>query len=413
MSDFYDSLECRDQDERESTQMDALSRQVAHAQQHAPAYTRLLEGVDDAGIYSRDALARLPLTCKDELVDLQRLALPFGEFCAIKAPELNRVFSSPGPIYEPGSQRPDFWRFARALFAAGFRAGDLLHNCFAYHFTPAGAMVESGAHALGCTVFPAGPGQLEAQVKSIADLRPDGYVGTPSFLKLILDKADELGVDVSSLKKALVSGEYLPPALRENFADRGIHVLQCYATADLGLIAYESDAREGMIVDEGIVLEIVRPGTGDPVPEGEVGEMVVTTLCPDYPLLRFATGDLSAILAGASPCGRTNRRIKGWMGRADQTAKVRGMFVRPSQVAQIVNKHPDVIKARLVVESVNDADSMVLHCEVAKAAPEGLAEALVTTIRQVCNLRGEVTFVPVDSLANDGKVIDDLRPVAS
>lgn len=413
MSDFFDTLERRDQDERESTQMEALVRQVAHAQQHAPAYTRLLEGVDVAGVNSRDALARLPLTCKDELVGLQRQALPFGGFCAIKAPELNRVFSSPGPIYEPGSQRADFWRFARALYAAGFRAGDLLHNCFAYHFTPAGAMVESGAHALGCTVFPAGPGQLEAQLQSIADLRPDGYVGTPSFLKLILDKADELGVDVTSLKKALVSGEYLPPALRETFAGRGINVLQCYATADLGLIAYESDAREGMIVDEGIVLEIVRPGTGDPVSEGEVGEVVVTTLCPDYPLLRFATGDLSAVLSGASPCGRTNRRIKGWMGRADQTAKVRGMFVRPSQVAQILSQHPEVIRGRLVVESVNDADSMVLHCEVVNPSPEGLAEAIVATIRQVCNLRGEVNLVPVDSLANDGKVIDDLRPVAS
>jgi phenylacetate-CoA ligase len=272
-------------------------------------------------------------------------------------------------------------------------------------------MVEAGAHALGCTVFAAGPGQLEAQVHAIADLRPDGYVGTPSFLKLIVDKADELGVDVSSLRKALVSGEYLPPTLRESFADRGINVLQCYATADLGLIAYESDAREGMIVDEGIVLEIVRPGTGDPVPEGEVGEVVVTTLSPDYPLIRFATGDLSAILTGTSPCGRTNRRIKGWMGRADQTAKVRGMFVRPSQVAKILLQHPEISKGRLVVERVNDADSMVLHCEVAGSAPADLADTIVDTIRQVCNLRGEVILVPVDSLANDGKVIDDLRPV--
>jgi len=411
MSDFFDSLECRDQGERESTQMAALARQVAHAQQHAPAYTRLLAGVDAAGVYSCVALANLPLTCKDDLVDLQRQTPPFGGFCAIKAPELNRVFSSPGPIYEPGSQRADFWRFARALYAAGFRAGDLLHNCFAYHFTPAGAMVEAGAHALGCTVFAAGPGQLEAQVQAIVDLRPDGYVGTPSFLKLILDKADELGADVSSLSKALVSGEYLPPTLRETFAGRGINVLQCYATADLGLIAYESDAREGMIVDEGIILEIVRPGTGDPVPEGEVGEVVVTTLSPDYPLIRFATGDMSAILSGESPCGRTNQRIKGWMGRADQTAKVRGMFVRPSQIAKVLLKHPEIIKGRLIVERVNDTDSMALHCEFAAAAPESLAAAIVDTIRQVCNLRGEVAFVPVGSLANDGKVIDDLRPV--
>lgn len=413
MAAFFDNLENREPAEREAEQMAALSKLVAHAQQNTPAYSRLLAGIDAAGINSREALACLPLTRKEALIDLQRQQLPFGGFCAIKAPELNRVFSSPGPIYEPGSQRTDFWRFARALYAADFRSGDLLHNCFAYHFTPAGAMVESGGHALGCTVFAAGPGQLEAQVQAIDDLRPDGYVGTPSFLKLILEKADELGVQVDSLNKALVSGEYLPPTLRETFAGRGINVLQCYATADLGLIAYESEACEGMIVDEGIILEIVRPGTGDPVPEGEVGEVVVTTLLPDYPLIRFATGDLSAILTGTSPCGRTNLRIKGWMGRADQTAKVRGMFVRPSQIAQIVNQHPEIVKGRLVVETVNDADSMVLHCETTAEASVALVDAIVATVRQICNLRGEVVCVPVGSLANDGKVIDDLRPVAS
>ena len=411
MAAFFDNLENRDPAVRETEQMAELSKLVGHAQQNAAAYTRLLAGIDASSVNSREALARLPLTRKDELIKLQRQQLPFGGLCAIKAPELIRVFSSPGPIYEPGGQRADFWRFARALYAAGFRSGDLLHNCFAYHFTPAGAMVEAGGHALGCTVFAAGPGQLEGQVQAIADLQPDGYVGTPSFLKLILDKADELGVQVASLNKALVSGEYLPPSLRETFAARGIKVLQCYATADLGLIAYESPALEGMIVDEGIVLEIVRPGTGDPVPEGEVGEVVITTLSDEYPLVRFATGDLSAILSGASPCGRTNRRIKGWMGRADQTAKVRGMFVHPSQVAKILSQHPEIHKGRLVVERINDADSMVLHCEVLAAVPADFADSIAATIRKICNLRGEVTIVPADSLANDGKVIDDLRPV--
>lgn len=411
MSDFFDTLETRAHAERESALLAALANQVAHAQKNAPAYGRLLADSDTADIDSRAALARLPLIRKEELIEQQRQHPPFGGLAATKAPELNRVFASPGPIYEPGSRREDFWRFARALYAAGFRRGELLHNCFAYHFTPAGAMVESGAHALGCTVFAAGPGQLEGQVRAITDLRPDGYVGTPSFLKLILDKADELGADLSSLSKALVSGEYLPPSLRETFAGRGIAVLQCYATADLGVIAYESPAQEGMIIDEGIILEIVRPGTGDPVPEGEVGEVVVTTLSPEYPLIRFATGDLSAILSGESPCGRTNRRIKGWMGRADQTAKVRGMFVHPSQVAHVLSQHPEVLKGRLVVERANDADSMVLHCELTAEAPGHLADAVVATIRQVCNLRGEVCFVPAGSLANDGKVIDDLRPV--
>lgn len=344
-------------------------------------------------------------------MERQRQQPPFGGLAAVKAPELNRVFVSPGPIYEPGSRRADFWRFARALHAAGFRKGQLLHNCFAYHFTPAGAMVESGAHALGCTVFAAGPGQLEGQVQAIADLRPDGYVGTPSFLKMILDQGDQLGCDLSCLRRALVSGEYLPPSLRSAMAERGVAVRQCYATADLGLLAYESEALEGMIVDEGIIPEIVRPGTGDPVADGEVGEVVVTTLAPEYPLIRFATGDLSAILAGTSPCGRSNRRIKGWLGRADQTAKVRGMFVRPSQVAQILSRHKEILKGRLVIERVDGADAMALHCEVAGTPGEGLAEAVTTSIRQLCNLRGEVVFVEIGSLANDGKVIDDTRPV--
>lgn len=410
MSVFYDNLETRTAKERESQQMTALSGQVAHAQQNAPAYAESLGGVEAAKIMSREMLATLPLTRKDELIELQRQNLPFGGFTAITPPALNRIFVSPGPIYEPGSQRADYWRFARALYAAGFRSGELLHNCFAYHFTPAGAMVESGAHALGCAVFAAGPGQLESQVQAIADLRPDGYVGTPSFLKMIIDKGDETGSDLSCLRKALVSGEYLPPALRASMGERGIEVLQCYATADLGLLAYESKALQGMIVDEGIILEIVRPGTGDPVPDGQVGEVVITTLAPEYPLIRFATGDLSAILPGESPCGRTNRRIKGWMGRADQTAKVRGMFVRPTQVAQILRKFPEVARGRLVIDRVDDADRMQLLCEL-DVIPEGFCEAVSLAIREVCNLRGEATVVAVGSLANDGKVIDDLRPV--
>lgn len=410
MSDFFDSLETRDLAERESDHMTALAGQVAHAQNTAPAYKKLFADSAVASIDNRDALAALPLIRKDELIERQRQLPPFGGLTAARAPELNRVFASPGPIYEPAGRRDDFWRFARALYAAGFRSGDLLHNCFAYHFTPAGAMVESGGHALGCMVFAAGPGQLEGQVQTIADLRPDGYVGTPSFLKLIIDKADELGTDISCLKKALVSGEYFPPSLRSIFAERDIAALQCYATADLGLIAYESSDCEGMIVDEGIILEIVRPGTGDPVPDGQVGEVVVTTLAPEYPLIRFATGDLSAILPGESRCGRTNKRIKGWMGRADQTAKVRGMFVRPNQIAQVLSRHPDVVRGRLVIDWVDESDSMKLQCEVS-TIPENMSDAIVLSIRECCNLRGEVEFVPVGSLPNDGKVIDDQRPL--
>ena len=411
MSDFFDFLETRPADQREAELFTLLAAQIAHAQQQAPAIAELLAEVDASTMIRRSALEELPLLRKSELIERQQRQPIFGGLTTMAPPALGQIFASPGPIFEPGARRPDFWRFARALYAAGFRSGEIVHNCFSYHFTPAGAMFEAGAQALGCAVVPAGVGQTELQVQVMAHVKPQGYVGTPSFLKLILDKADELGADLSCLSKALVSGEYLPPSLRETFAARGIAVYQCYATADLGLIAYESAAREGMIVDEGIILEIVRPGTGDPVPEGEVGEVVVTTLSPEYPLIRFATGDLSAFLGGESPCGRTNRRIKGWMGRADQTAKVRGMFVHPSQIAQVLRQHPELLKGRLVVERLNDADAMTLHCEVAETHSAKLAENVVATLRQVCNLRGEVVFVPAGSLANDGKVIDDLRPV--
>ncbi len=296
----------------------------------------------------------------------------------------------------------------RALFAAGFRRGELLHNTFAYHLTPAGSMVETAAHAIGCAVFPGGVGQTELQVQAIADLRPDGYVGTPSFLRILLQKADEMKADTSSLRKAAVSGEAFPPSMREEFQRHGIEALQCYVTADLGLIAYESAAKQGMIIDEGVIVEIVRPGTGDPVPEGEVGEVVVTTFNPDYPLIRFATGDLSAVLPGPSPCGRTNMRIKGWMGRADQTTKVRGMFVTPSQIAEVAKRHPQIQRLRLVVDRDATNDTMVLHCEV-EGRGEGLAEAIANSIREICKLRGEVVLEKPGMLANDGKVIDDVR----
>ena len=314
-----------------------------------------------------------------------------------------------GPIYEPEGRGRDWWRTARALFAAGFRPGDLAINTFAYHFTPAGSMLESGALALGCTVVPTGTGQTEMQAATLADLRASAYIGTPSFLKLIVEKADELKADIRSLKKAAVGAEYLPPALRAAMAERGIRVLQSYASADLGLIAYESEALEGMILDEALILEIVRPGTGDPVPDGEIGEVVVTSFNPDYPLMRFGTGDLSAILPGQSPCGRTNTRIRGWMGRADQTTKVKGMFVHPSQVAEILKRHPEVLKARLVVDNPGGNDRMTMRCEVQGAPSEGLSQALVDAIRSVTKLRGEVVFARPGELPNDGKVIEDAK----
>jgi len=408
MTEFYDSLETRDQAAREADLIQAVANQVAHAKAHAPAYTELFADVNPADLTSTGAIAQLPLTRKSDLIEMQKARRPFGGLAAVSGNDLAYIFASPGPIYEPGSKRSDFWRFARALFSAGFRAGELIHNCFSYHLTPAGAMVDSGAHALGCAVIPAGVGQTELQVQTIADLRPDGYVGTPSFLKIILEKGDETGADLSSLKKALVSGEALPPALRNDFSARGIEVLQCYATADLGVIAYESYAKEGLIVDEGIYLEIVRPGTGEPVADGEVGEIVVTSLNPDYPLIRFATGDLSATLEGDSPCGRTNKRIKGWLGRADQTVKVRGMFIHPSQINQIIKRHPEVTKARLVVDWVNERDEMTLQCESTRSDAD-LSAAIAESIREVCKVRGEVSLIAPGTLPNDGKVIDDIR----
>ena len=408
-SEFYDELETRSAEEREGGLFANLPRQIRNAQQNAGAYARLLEGVDADQIHNRKALASLPVTRKAELIDLQKEHPPFGGFAALTSARLARVFSSPGPIFEPETARADYWRMARALFAAGFREGDLIHNTFAYHFTPAGFMLDSGAHALGCAVFPAGVGQTEMQVEAIATLRPQGYVGTPSFLKVILEKAKQSGADLSSMTKALVGGEGLPPSLRTEIGNHGVDVLQCYGTADLGLIAYESSAKEGLILDEGVIVEIVIPGTGEPVADGQVGEVVVTTLNPDYPLIRFATGDLSAIMEGPSPCGRTNLRMKGWMGRADQSAKVKGMFVHPSQVAELIKRHPEIVAARLVIQSEDNYDQMTLHCEVADTSMVGLNEKIAASVRDVCKLRGEVSLLAVGTLANDGKVIDDQR----
>jgi phenylacetate-CoA ligase len=408
-----DALEIRDPEVREREQLRELARQVAHAKTNAPAFSRILAGVDPAAVTTRAALAQVPVTRKSQLLEIQKANRPFGGFAATQWGRATegpaRVFASPGPIYEPEGRRADYWRMARALFAAGFRNGDLVHNCFSYHHTPAGSMFETGAHALGCTVFPGGVGQTEQQVQAIADLRPDGYVGTPSFLRIIAEKADEMGVNIASVTKALVSAEPFPASLRDALLARGIAGYQVYGSADLGNIAYETEAREGLVVDEGVLVEIVRPGTGDPVAAGEVGEVVVTTLANgDYPLIRFGTGDLSAVLPGRSPCGRTNLRIKGWMGRADQTTKVKGLFVHPEQVAAVVARHPEIGKARLVVDTADGGDRMTLHVEVAPNRSSN-AEAIVASIRDVTKLRGEIAFHAPGELPNDGKVIDDVR----
>jgi phenylacetate-CoA ligase len=413
MADHFDAFETRDRELRERAQLAALPAQIAHAKAHAPAYAKLLADTDAKEVTTRAALARLPVMRKSELLELQRSDRPFGGFAAAGWGDAALVFASPGPIYEPEGRGTDYWRLARALFAAGFRAGDLVHNCFSYHFTPGGAMLESGARALGCTVFRGGTGQSEQQVEAMLDLKPNGYVGTPSFLKIILEKADELRLAVPSVKKALFSGEAVPLSFRDAVGARGIRAYQVYASADVGSIAYESEAREGLIVDEGVLLEIVRAGTGDPVVHGEVGEVVVTLLHNrEYPLIRFGTGDLSAIepasLSKPSSCGRTNMRIKGWMGRADQTTKVKGMFVHPSQVATIVARHPGIARARLVVDNPQGSDTMTLHVELA-GGNAAVGAAIAASIRDVTKLRGEVTVHAPGELANDGKVIDDIR----
>ncbi|MEY2861040.1 MAG: hypothetical protein RL392_1498 [Pseudomonadota bacterium] len=420
MTRHYDALEIQLSAAREAALLAALPGQVAHAKASSAAFAALLKEVNPAEVNSRAALSKLPVVRKTELQELQQAARSgvagavavgnvFGGFSAIAyGAAMPRVFASPGPIYEPEGTGKDYWRMARAIYAAGFRPGELIHNCFSYHFVPAGSMMETGAHAMGCTVFPGGTGQTEQQVQAMRELQPAGYIGTPSFLKIIVEKALEMGVALPSVTKAMFGGEAYPPSLRDWFAQRGINGYQCYATADLGLIAYETEAREGLVIDEGVIVEIVRPGTGDPVAEGEVGEVVVTTLNPDYPLIRFGTGDLSAVLTGPCPTGRTNTRIKGWMGRADQTTKIRGMFVHAKQVDDIVKRFPEVTRARLVVTGEMANDVMTLRVE-AVAAPDGLATRIGDTIRDVTKLRGTVELLPLGSLPNDGKVIEDAR----
>jgi phenylacetate-CoA ligase len=417
VNSFFDALETRDPAVREAALLAALPAQVRAAQATA-AMGGVLTGVDAGAITSRVALAALPVTRKSQLLERQRASIatdPFGGFSSLgwrsleRARPAQRVYQSPGPIYEPESAARDYWRLARALFAAGLREGDLAHNCFSYHLTPGGLMMESGALALGCTVFPGGVGNTELQLQAMAELKPDAYIGTPSFLKILVEKADESKIGIASVKKALVSGEAFPPSLRDWLAERGIAGYQCYATADLGLIAYETRAREGLVLDESVIVEIVRPGSGDPVADGDVGEVVVTTLNADYPLIRFGTGDLSAVLPGRCPTGRTNTRIKGWMGRADQTAKVRGMFVHASQIAEVVKRHPELLRARLVVEGEMAEDRMTLFAEIPQGEPEGLAERVAGTLRDITKLRGAVAFKRPGELANDGKVIEDAR----
>jgi phenylacetate-CoA ligase len=414
MTDFHDALEARDPLTREKELLDALPALIKRAQQ-APGWGSILSGVNASDIDSRDALAQLPVTRKSDLKALQQASLPFGGLTTTPVAGLSHVFMSPGPIFDPEGRGTDWWRFARPLHALGVKRGDLIQNCFAYHFTPAGLMVESGAIKLGCPVIPAGTGQTEMQVQAMSLLRPRVYTGTPSFLKIIIEKAREMGEDISSVQYALVSAEALPPSLRQWLNDNGVpHVLQTYGSADIGNIAYETitdgKVHPGMVLDETLLLEIVRPGTGDPVAPGEVGEIVITSFNPDYPLIRFATGDLSAVLPDASPCGRTNTRIKGWMGRADQTTKVRAMFVHPSQVADIARRHPVILKARLIITGEMGDDQMTLACEVADpAALAGETAAISTTIRDITKLRGDVRLVAAGTLPNDGKVIEDAR----
>lgn len=409
MSRFYDDKETRTPEQREGELFNALPRFIAHAQSQSPAWGKLLAGVNPADIRSRKALAHLPVLRKPELKAMQEATPPFGGFNTLKTGAVPRLFMSPGPIFEPEAPGEDPWRSARALYAAGVRPGQVLQNCFAYHLTPGAWMVDAGARKLGCAVIAAGIGQTEQQIDIVRALKPDAYVGTPSFLRIIIEKAQELKLDISQLKRALCAAEALPPSLRAWFKEQGVEtVLQWYGTAELGCVAYESEAMEGMILDEDCILEIVRPGTGDPVPDGEVGEIVVTNFNTAYPMIRFGTGDLSAVLPGASPCGRTNVRIKGWMGRADQTTKVRGMFVHPGQVAEIVKRHTEIARARLVITGEMANDAMTLHCETEAGSPT-LAEAVAKTIRDITKLRGEVQWAARGSLANDGKVIEDAR----
>ncbi|MVT65550.1 AMP-binding protein [Bradyrhizobium pachyrhizi] len=407
MTDHYDALETRDPAEREAALFARLP-EVLRKAMAAPAYANLLRGTDPASITSREALAGLPVLRKSELPALHKAVPPFGGFVADTPGSFARLFTSPGPIFEPEGRQADPWRGARALFAAGFREGDVVLNTFSYHLTPGGFIFDASARALGCAVIPAGPGNTEQQFELIEAYRPVGYSGTPDFLKILLDAAATAGRDVSSIKRALVSGAAFPKSLQEEMKSRGVEAYQAFGTADLGLIAFETAAREGMTVNEDLILEIVKPGTGDPVAPGDVGEIVVTSLDPHHPWIRLALGDLTAALPGASRCGRTNMRIKGWMGRADQTTKVKGMFVRPEQIAEIGRRHPELGRLRLVVTRAGEADAMTLRAECASAA-DALQSDVAATLRAVTKLGGTVELVGTGSLPNDGKVIADER----
>jgi len=409
MQEFYDALEARTPEQREHEQFAKMPDVIARAGS-APGWAEQLAGVEAKSVSSRAALAALPVLRKSDLKDRQTAKPPLGGFAVTAPGKLKRLLMSPGPIFEPEGHGTDWWNSARALFAAGFRSGDVVHNSFAYHLTPGGFILEAGAHALGCAVVPGGIGNTEQQVEAIAHLRPSGYTGTPDFLKILLDTAEKAGKDVSSLKRGLVSGAALPSSLREHLAGRGVAVKQCYATAELGVIAYETPALEGMVVNESVIVEIVRPGTGDPVAEGEVGEVVVTSFNADYPMIRLATGDLSAVLTGRSPCGRTNMRIKGWMGRADQTTKVKGMFVHPGQVAEVAKRHPELGRVRLSVMREAEQDVMTIAAECATRAA-GLEDAVATTLQAVTKLKGRVQLVAPGTLPNDGKIIADERSI--
>ncbi len=409
MQEFYDALETRAPQMRERELLAKLPELIARARS-APGWAEQLAGLDPRSVTSRAALAALPLLRKSDVKERQQQKPPLGGFAVTAPGKLKRLLMSPGPIFEPEGHGTDWWNSARALFAAGFRAGDIVHNAFAYHLTPGGFILESGAHALGCAVVPGGVGNTEQQVEAIAHLRPSGYTGTPDFLKILLDAAEKAGKDVSSIKRGLVSGAALPASLRAELAARGVAVLQAYATAELGVIAYETPALEGMLVNETVIVEIVRPGTGDPVVGGEVGEVVVTSFNADYPMIRLATGDLSAVLAGRSPCGRTNMRIKGWMGRADQTTKVKGMFVHPGQIAEIAKRHPELGRVRLIVTREAEQDVMTLLAECA-ARPSGLEDAVAASLQAVTKLKGRVQLVAPGTLPNDGKVIADERSI--
>ena len=409
MAEHYDSLETRDPAAREREQFAHLPEVIARAMT-APGWAKHLAGIDPKAVINRAALAKLPILRKSELTTLQKANPPFGGLNVSAAGGVKRLLLSPGPIFEPEAAGVDWWGAARALYAAGFCTGDIALNTFAYHLTPGGFIMESGAHTIGCAVIPAGPSNTEQQLDAIAHLKPSCYLGTPDFLKILLDAAAKAGKDASSLKRGLVSGAALPASLRQELAARGVAVLQCYAMAEFGVVAYESAAREGMIVNEHLMIEIVRPGTADPVAEGDVGEVVVTSFNRDYPMIRLATGDLSAVLPGISPCGRTNMRIKGWMGRADQTTKVKGMFVHPGEIAEIMRRHPALGRVRLTVTRANEQDVMTLSAECA-APEEGLAQAVAATLQAVTKLRGVIKLVAPGSLPNDGKVIVDERPV--